>query len=146
MSYLRKYRKIGQTYLSEFESIRINGKIVQRFIRYIGREANEKTILSYSISEDEITSVNFFSAVSFLFMDCRKRTRACVRRCGALDCFSAADYRSCFCMDMEVRKKRIGLKFIKNFAAVIVRMKPHVPYQCIILKILKKPRMDTNKH
>jgi len=57
MSFIRKYKKNGQIYLAEVESIRVNGKVVQRFIRYVGRQANGKTILSCSISEARIESV-----------------------------------------------------------------------------------------
>jgi transposase len=57
MSFIRKYRKNGQIYLAEVESVRVGGKVVQRFIRYVGREADGKTILSCSISEAEIDSV-----------------------------------------------------------------------------------------
>jgi len=57
MSFIRKYKKNGQIYLAEVESVRVDGKVVQRFIRYVGREADGKTILSCSISEAEIESV-----------------------------------------------------------------------------------------
>ena len=57
MSFIRKYKKNGQIYLAEVESVRVDGKVVQRFIRYVGREANGKTILSCSMSEAEIESV-----------------------------------------------------------------------------------------
>ncbi|MBI4925043.1 MAG: hypothetical protein HY843_03880 [Bdellovibrio sp.] len=57
MSFIRKYKKNGQIYLAEVESVRVDGKVVQRFIRYVGREANGKSILSCSISEAEIESV-----------------------------------------------------------------------------------------
>lgn len=57
MSFIRKYKKNGRTYLAEVESVRTNGKVIQRFIRYVGREANGKTILSCSVSEVEIESV-----------------------------------------------------------------------------------------
>jgi transposase len=57
MSFIRRYKKGDQIYLAEVENVRIKGKVVQRFIRYVGREANGKTILSCSISEAEIESV-----------------------------------------------------------------------------------------
>ena len=57
MSFIRRYKKNGQTYLAEVESVRVDGKVIQRFIRYVGREANGKTILSCSVSEAEIESV-----------------------------------------------------------------------------------------
>lgn len=57
MSFIRKYKKNGKVYLAEVESVRVDGKVVQRFIRYVGREADGKTILSCSMSEAEIDSV-----------------------------------------------------------------------------------------
>jgi transposase len=57
MSFIRKFKKNGKVYLAEVESVRIDGKVVQRFIRHIGREADGKTILSCSMSEAEVDSV-----------------------------------------------------------------------------------------
>jgi len=57
MSFIRKRKRNGQIYLEEVENVRIDGKVIQRFIRHLGREANGKKILSCSISEAEIESV-----------------------------------------------------------------------------------------
>jgi len=57
MSFIRRYKKGGKVYLAEVESVRVDGRVVQKFIRYVGREADGKTILSGSISEAEIESV-----------------------------------------------------------------------------------------
>ena len=57
MSFIRKIKKGNKTYLAEVESIRIKDKVVQRFIRYIGKEADGKTILSASISNISIEQV-----------------------------------------------------------------------------------------
>ncbi|OFZ47058.1 MAG: hypothetical protein A2504_00305 [Bdellovibrionales bacterium RIFOXYD12_FULL_39_22] len=57
MSFIRERKRNGQIYLEEVENIRVDGKIVQRFIRHIGREADGKTVLSCSISEARIDSV-----------------------------------------------------------------------------------------
>ena len=57
MSFVRKIKKKGRTYLAEVESKRVDGKVVQKHIRYIGREADGKTILSASISDLEIEQV-----------------------------------------------------------------------------------------
>lgn len=59
MSFIRKYKKNGHTYLAEVETQRVNGKIKQKFIRYVGKERDGKTILSGSISDlavDEVRS------------------------------------------------------------------------------------------
>jgi len=57
MSFIRKFKKNGRVYLAEVESKRVDGKVVQRFIRHVGREADGKTILSSSISEVTIDKV-----------------------------------------------------------------------------------------
>ena len=57
MSFIRRKKQNGQVYLSEVENVRINGKVVQKHIRYIGKEADGKTILTTSISEAQVESV-----------------------------------------------------------------------------------------
>jgi len=57
MSFIRKIRKASGTYLAEVENRWINGKCVQRHIRYIGKEVDGETILSSSISNVEIDHV-----------------------------------------------------------------------------------------
>ena len=57
MSFIRKIKKDGRIYLAEVESKRVDGKVVQRHIRYVGREADGKTILSSSISDVSIDKV-----------------------------------------------------------------------------------------
>lgn len=57
MSFIRKIKKGDKTYLAEVENIRIEGKVKQRHIRYVGKEADGKTILSSSLSNVEIEKV-----------------------------------------------------------------------------------------
>lgn len=57
MSFIRRYRKGGHTYLAEVENVRVADKVVQRFIRYVGRESDGKTILSCSVSEASVEAV-----------------------------------------------------------------------------------------
>lgn len=57
MSFIRKIKKGDKIYLAEVENKRINGKCVQHHIRYIGKEADGKTVLSASMSEVSIDSV-----------------------------------------------------------------------------------------
>lgn len=60
MSYIRKYKKDGKIYLAEVESKRINGKVVQKFVRYIGKEADGKTVLTASISDVAVDHVKIY--------------------------------------------------------------------------------------
>jgi len=57
MSFIRRFKKRGKVYLAEVESVRVNGKVKQKFIRYVGKEADGKTILSCSISDALVNSV-----------------------------------------------------------------------------------------
>ena len=66
MSFIRRYKKGGKVYLAEVESIRVDGKVKQRYIRHIGREADGKTILSCSISEAKMESVKLSGPIMVL--------------------------------------------------------------------------------
>lgn len=72
MSYIRKRKKNGKIYLEEVESVRINGKIVQKHIKYIGREADKKTILSSSISNISIEEIKLHGPLLVLNYFCEQ--------------------------------------------------------------------------
>lgn len=57
MSFIRKIKKNGKIYLAEVQNQWIDGRCVQKHIRYIGKESDDKTILSSSISHLEIDDV-----------------------------------------------------------------------------------------
>jgi transposase len=57
MSFIRKYKKGGKVYLAEVENRRIDGKVKQHFIRYVGKEADGRAILSASMSDIQIEEV-----------------------------------------------------------------------------------------
>ncbi|MDI6738727.1 MAG: hypothetical protein QME12_09550, partial [Nanoarchaeota archaeon] len=66
MAFIRKLKNKSGTYLVEVESYRKNGKVKQRYKRYIGKEADGKTILSSSISNIEIESVRVYGPLIVL--------------------------------------------------------------------------------
>jgi transposase len=66
MSYIRKVKRGGHVYLAEVESKRINGKVIQRFIRYVGKESNGRTILSTSMSDVQIDEVRSYGPLLVL--------------------------------------------------------------------------------
>lgn len=66
MVFVRRYRRGNSTYLAEVESYREGGKIKQRFVRYVGREADGRTILSCSVSEAEVTGVRIYGPLLLL--------------------------------------------------------------------------------
>lgn len=66
MSFTRKIRKGDHIYLDEVENKWINGKVVQKHIKYIGKEVDGKTILSSSISNIEIDHVKLYGPLLVL--------------------------------------------------------------------------------
>jgi hypothetical protein len=57
MSFIRRIERGDKVYLAEVENVRIDGKLIQRRIRYVSREADCKTVASASLSEAEIEQV-----------------------------------------------------------------------------------------
>jgi transposase len=66
MGFIRKIKRNGKTYLAEVENQRIRGKVVQKHIRYIGKEADGKTILSSSISDATVDKVRLHGPLMVL--------------------------------------------------------------------------------
>jgi transposase len=66
MSFIRKYTKGDKVYLAEVENQRIKGKVVQRFIRYVGKEADGRTILSTSMSDIQVEEVKLYGPLLVL--------------------------------------------------------------------------------
>lgn len=58
MVFIRRIKKKSGTYLAEVENTRINGKVVQRVIRYIGKEVNGKAVrrvLTNKLNVEKVT-------------------------------------------------------------------------------------------
>ena len=66
MSFIRKIRKNGKTYLAEVENRWVEGKCVQKHIRYIGKEADGRTILSSSLSDVVVDEVKLYGPLLVL--------------------------------------------------------------------------------
>lgn len=66
MSFIRKIRRGDKLYLAEVENQRINGKVVQRHIRYIGKDADEKKVLATPLSDVAIEQVKLFGPLLVL--------------------------------------------------------------------------------
>jgi len=66
MSFIRKIKRGGKTYLAEVENKWIDGRCVQKHIRYIGKEVDEKVILASSISNYEVTEIKLFGPLLVL--------------------------------------------------------------------------------
>lgn len=66
MAFIKKIKKGGKTYLIKVEGYRENGKVKHRYLGYIGKEVDGKTILSSSISNIEIESVKVYGPLMVL--------------------------------------------------------------------------------
>lgn len=66
MAFIKKIKRNGKTYLIKVESYREGGKIKHKYLGYIGKEADGKTILSSSISNVEIESVKVYGQLLVL--------------------------------------------------------------------------------
>lgn len=66
MSFIRKIKRGGKTYLAEVENRWIDGRCVQKHLRYIGKEADGQTVLSSSISNIEIEEVKLHGPLLML--------------------------------------------------------------------------------
>jgi hypothetical protein len=66
MSFIRRIKRKGRVYLAEVENRWVNGKVVQHHIRYVGREADGKTLLAASLSEAEVEQVKLYGPLLVL--------------------------------------------------------------------------------
>ena len=66
MSFIRKIKKGNAVYLAEVENRRIGGKIVQKHIRYVGKEVDDKPILTGSVERSSVDKVTIFGPLLIL--------------------------------------------------------------------------------
>jgi hypothetical protein len=66
MRFIRRIKRQGRVYLAEVENKWINGKCVQRHIRYVGREADGKTLVAASLSEVQVDQVKLYGPLLVL--------------------------------------------------------------------------------
>jgi transposase len=66
MGYIKRSKKNGKVYLSEVETKRIEGKVVTRHLRYIGKEVDGETVVSSSLSNVEVDEVKIYGPLLVL--------------------------------------------------------------------------------
>ena len=60
MSFIKRQKKGEYVYLHEVENKRINGKVFQRYIRYIGKEVNGEKVISISSKDLQVDGVKIY--------------------------------------------------------------------------------------
>lgn len=66
MSFVKRIKKNGKIYLAEVESQWIDGKVKTKYIKYLGKEADGKTILSSSVSNISVQKIKLFDPLLLL--------------------------------------------------------------------------------
>jgi transposase len=66
MSFIRKIKRGDRTYLAEVENRWIDGRCVQKHVRYIGKEVDDKVVVASSISNIEVTEIKLFGPLLVL--------------------------------------------------------------------------------
>jgi transposase len=66
MGFIRRIKKGNSVYLAEVENQRIGGKVVQKHIRYVGKEVDDKPILSGSVETSSVDKVTIFGPLLVL--------------------------------------------------------------------------------
>lgn len=66
MVFIRKIKRGKYTYLAEVENKWVNGKVVQKHIRYVGRELNGNPILSGSLANAQVMKVTIWAPLLVL--------------------------------------------------------------------------------
>jgi len=61
MSFIRKIKRGQYTYLAEVENKWVKSKVVQKHIRYVGKELSGKPILSGTVANAEVTKVTIWA-------------------------------------------------------------------------------------
>ena len=66
MSFIRKIKKGNRVYLAEVENVRINGKTVQKHLRYVGKEVDKQPILAGSVANSTVDRVTIYGPLLIL--------------------------------------------------------------------------------
>lgn len=66
MSFIRKVKQGNRVYLIEVENKRVNGKVVQHFIRYVGKNADDQKNLTTSLSNITVEQVKVYGPLLVL--------------------------------------------------------------------------------
>jgi len=66
MSFIRKIKRGNSIYLAEVENVRVGGKVIQKHIRYVGKEVDDKPILAGSVASSTVDRVTIYGPLLIL--------------------------------------------------------------------------------
>jgi len=66
MSFVRRIKRGNSIYLAEVENVRVGGKVIQKHIRYVGKEVDDKPILAGSVAASTIDAVTIYGPLLML--------------------------------------------------------------------------------
>jgi transposase len=66
MSFIRKIKRGGAVYLAEVQNIRVDGKVVQKHLRYVGKEVDDRPFLTGPVERAEVDKVTVFGPLLVL--------------------------------------------------------------------------------
>jgi len=66
MSFVRKIKKGNSIYLAEVKNQRIGGKVVQKHLRYLGKEVDDKPLLTGSVERSSVDKVTIYGPLLVL--------------------------------------------------------------------------------
>ena len=66
MSFVRRIKRGNSIYLAEVENVRVDGKVIQKHIRYVGKEVDDKPILTGSVATSTIDQVTIYGPLLML--------------------------------------------------------------------------------
>jgi hypothetical protein len=66
MSFIRKIKRGESIYLAEVENVRIGGRVVQRHVRYIGKQVDDRPFLTGSVERASVDKVTVFGPLLVL--------------------------------------------------------------------------------
>jgi len=66
MSFIRKIKRGDSIYLAEVENVRVGGRVVQRHLRYVGKQVEDRPFLTGSVERASIDKVTVFGPLLVL--------------------------------------------------------------------------------
>src|SRR4030042_4414497 len=66
MSFVRRIKRGDSVYLAEVENVRVGGKGIQRHIRYVGKEVDDRPILTGSVATSTVDRVTIYGPLLML--------------------------------------------------------------------------------